>query len=151
MWRSRPRRALFSGQGANADTEHRGLVRSRAHYVDGRDGRATKKTLVIAQSGANNLLDVFGQGLELSGPGMAAIGTCDGHVRNALHDERAAGVLAFRAGDPEWPVCVGHAGRFPLGALSESGAASFAKKAAQFVAPIKKSLRAGPSFRATPE
>jgi hypothetical protein len=38
---------------------------------------------------------------------MAAIGTFDGHD----YDERAAGVLAFGAGDREWPVCVGHAGR----------------------------------------
>jgi hypothetical protein len=41
---------------------------------------------------------------------MAAIGTYSRHVGNALHDERAAGALALRAGDPEWPVCVGHAG-----------------------------------------
>ena len=110
-----------------------------------------QKRLVVVQEGANNLLDVFGQGLQLSGPGMAAIGTCDGHVRNARHDERAAGALALRAGDPEWPVCVGHAGRFRLGALSEFGAGSFAKKTALSVALIKKSLSARPSFRATPE
>jgi hypothetical protein len=38
---------------------------------------------------------------------MAAVGTFDGHD----HDERAAGVLAFGAGDRKWPVCVGQAGR----------------------------------------
>ena len=81
-----------------------------------REGR--EETLVTAQDGANNLLDVFGQVLQLSGPGMAAIGTFDGHD----YDERAAGVLAFGAGDREWPVCVGHAGRSLSGALSESDA-----------------------------
>jgi hypothetical protein len=49
-------------------------------YVEGAEREGREETLVIAQHGSNHQLDVFGQGLQLSGPRMAAIGTCDSHV-----------------------------------------------------------------------
>ena len=84
-------------------------------YVDGAEREGREETLVTAQHGANNLLDVFGQVLQINSPGMVAIGTLGGHD----YDERAAGVVAFGAGG-EWLICVGHAGRSLLSALSET-------------------------------
>jgi hypothetical protein len=70
--------------------------------------------LIVSQHGANLVLELAGERIQVSGPCVAAIGALQRDDRPALHDERASVVMALRTHDRKRVIRVRHGRREPI-------------------------------------